>query len=70
MKETNELNKKQSKEQAKDPICGMTISKENALHTELDGKTYYFCGTKCQQRFISGAAAATHEEKSGGCCGS
>lgn len=69
MKETNEPNKNQSKEQAKDPICGMTVDKATSLHTERDGKTFYFCGSKCQQKFVSAPTGVKPEHKGGGCCG-
>ena len=36
---------------AKDPMCGMTVSRANALRLEHDGATYYFCGPGCRERF-------------------
>ena len=37
----------------KDPICGMTVDEATALHAERDGKTFYFCGDHCLQKFLS-----------------
>lgn len=36
----------------KDPVCRMTVSEEQAQHrSEYKGKTYYFCGKGCKERF-------------------
>jgi P-type Cu+ transporter len=36
----------------KDPVCGMEVKPEKAAgKTEHEGKTYYFCGTGCKQKF-------------------
>ncbi len=38
-----------------DPICGMTVRPERAAATSVrDGKTYYFCGVSCKERFDAG----------------
>ncbi len=60
---------KKSKALSKDPICGMTVDEETALHTERDGKTFYFCSDHCRQKFVAAPAVAAPEGKSGGCCG-
>ena len=60
---------KKSKSVTKDPICGMTVNEATALHAERDGKTFYFCGDHCRQKFLSGPAEAQPEGKSRGCCG-
>ena len=40
-----------------DPVCGMTVAAVAAsLHTEWDGKTWYFCGPGCQQAFAADPA--------------
>ena len=36
---------KQSNSVTKDPICGMTVDETTAIHTERDGKTFYFSAT-------------------------
>jgi xanthine dehydrogenase accessory factor len=37
---------------AKDPICGMTVEKSKAKHkVEFKGKTFYFCCAGCKQKF-------------------
>jgi YHS domain-containing protein len=53
----------------KDPICGMTVDQASAIHAERDGKTFYFCGDHCRQKFLSTPAGAKPEAKSKGCCG-
>jgi YHS domain-containing protein len=60
---------KQSKSVTKDPICGMTVDETTAIHAERDGETFYFCSDHCRQKFLSTAAGAKPEGKSGGCCG-
>lgn len=47
---------------ATDPVCRMTISEEKPVpaglkqgaveKAEYKGKTYYFCGKGCKERFI------------------
>ena len=35
-----------------DPVCGMTISPEDAVgHLDYKGQTYYFCAVGCKQKF-------------------
>jgi Cu+-exporting ATPase len=58
----------------KDPVCGMDVEAATAAgRTEYKGKTYYFCGSKCKEKFdltpeqYLGKSAGT--AKSGpGCC--
>ncbi len=59
----------ESKSVTKDPICGMTVDEATAIHTERDGKTFYFCSEHCRQKFLSTPAGAKPEGKSGDCCG-
>lgn len=40
-------------DKAKDPICGMLVSKATALKSERGGRTYYFCSESCKQTFES-----------------
>ena len=36
----------------KDPVCGMNIEPAAAAgRSEQKGQTYYFCGTKCKEKF-------------------
>ncbi|MEM8681430.1 MAG: heavy metal-binding domain-containing protein, partial [Planctomycetota bacterium] len=34
-----------------DPVCGMEVSQGDALCSEHEGVTYYFCSSHCQQKF-------------------
>ncbi len=37
---------------AKDPVCGMTVSKEGAPAKEMyKGHTFYFCSDACKEKF-------------------
>lgn len=60
---------KTSKHETKDPVCGMIVDETSALRVERNGKTFYFCGDSCRQKFLSAPAGAKHEAKSSGCCG-
>lgn len=37
--------------QVVDPVCGMTINRENAVAVTYQGTTYYFCEDVCAQIF-------------------
>ncbi|PJG44279.1 ATPase [Acinetobacter tandoii] len=57
-----------------DPVCGMMVTDLTKPHTEWQGKNYYFCSEKCQQKFIAAPESyvSTEEEKpakASGCCG-
>jgi Cu+-exporting ATPase len=46
-----------SAEKARDPVCGMTVNSAATAHrAEHEGKTYYFCGVGCQQKFAAAPA--------------
>jgi YHS domain-containing protein len=60
---------KESKNVAKDPICGMTVDETTALHAERDGKIFYFCCDNCRKKFLSTPPGTKFEKKSGSCCG-
>jgi Cu+-exporting ATPase len=39
---------------AKDPVCGMTVKiTPQARSASHDGRTYYFCGQRCLEKFVS-----------------
>ena len=48
----------------KDPTCGMEVDEATALQSKRDGKIYYFCSEKCQQKFETMSAGDTTT-----CCG-
>jgi Cu+-exporting ATPase len=60
---------------AKDPVCGMDIETTAATgHTERSGQTYYFCGSKCKEKFDKhpeqyARASAGTSDGGHGCCG-
>ncbi len=51
--EQNEITESlEQKEEARDPICGMTVSIRNTKDkSEFDGKPFYFCCGGCKQTF-------------------
>ena len=36
---------------ATDPVCGMTVNPGEALHSEHEGRPYFFCSAGCQRKF-------------------
>ncbi len=34
-----------------DPVCGMCVDREKGLRTEHEGRTYYFCSSRCRATF-------------------
>ena len=62
------MNPSNTKPEAIDPICGMTVDTITALQAERDGQMAYFCSEHCWQKFLSTPADAKPDEKSRGCC--
>lgn len=58
-----------SKTEATDPICGMIVDTATAIHAELDGKLFYFCGEHCRTKVLAASAGSKQKAKTGGCCG-
>jgi uncharacterized protein len=42
---------------ARDPVCGMAVDPTRALSAVRAGRTYYFCGPGCRDRFEAATAA-------------
>lgn len=59
----------------KDPVCGMEIETAKAAgQTTYVGQTYYFCGSKCKEKFDLSPAqymdkSAAAPKSGHGCCG-
>ena len=57
-----------------DPVCGMDIESATAAgRTEYKGQAYYFCGSKCKEKFDLGpeqylGKTAAKPKSSHGCC--
>lgn len=56
-----------------DPVCGMTIDRDDAIRVEYDGKAYHFCDPACAGIFREeptrwlhavGRGAFAHEHES------
>ena len=46
---------------ATDPVCGMNVViGENTLHAQHAGQTYYFCNSKCREKFTADPARYVH----------
>jgi Cu+-exporting ATPase len=58
----------------KDPVCGMDIETATAAgRTEYKGQTYYFCSSKCKEKFDLNAEqylgkSAVPPKSDYGCC--
>ncbi len=59
----------------KDPVCGMDVETASAAgHTDYKGETYYFCGSRCKERFDSNpeqylGKSAGSPKSAHDCCG-
>ena len=38
-------------EKAKDPVCGMSVVKNEDLKSIFEGNSYYFCSNNCKEQF-------------------
>jgi putative ABC transport system ATP-binding protein len=38
---------------ATDPVCGMSVEREMAISTELEGEVFYFCARGCHDEFLN-----------------
>jgi len=36
-----------------DPVCGMSVERENAVRLEWEGQNYYFCAKGCRDEFAN-----------------
>ncbi|MBS0194797.1 MAG: heavy metal translocating P-type ATPase [Proteobacteria bacterium] len=36
-----------------DPVCGMTVTTASPHHAHLDGRDYFFCATRCREKFLA-----------------
>ena len=41
----------------KDPVCGMYFPKMSGTSAVVDGKTVYFCGEKCREKYLAERSA-------------
>src|SRR3974390_903151 len=47
---------------ARHPVCGMTVSvTPSARHAEQAGHSYYFCSSKCREKFLANPSMYTDE---------
>ena len=40
-------------EMTTDPVCGMAVEREGALHYRWDGTTSFFCSPACRDEFAA-----------------
>ena len=61
-----------TKDETKDPVCGMIIDKEKAAgRSEYKGRIYYFCSSECKEAFDEKPEKYLKEHSgasSHGCC--
>ena len=55
---------------ARDPICGMEVNEDTALHTERHGQTFYFCSDHCRTKFLNEPNSPANQTRTHDCCGS
>jgi YHS domain-containing protein len=46
------MTEKESNSLRTDPVCRMQVEEEEAVTTECDGITYYFCSEGCRDKFL------------------
>jgi len=52
---------------AKDPICGMDVKEQDALHIfHLEHETVYFCSYKCKETYNKQSGKIKKAKKKGG----
>jgi len=44
--------KKATRQEVKDPVCGVQVQVQSSLSEQEDGKQYFFCSEECRQKFI------------------
>ncbi len=47
----------------KDPVCGMTVEPDSALHAERGGQTSYFCSEACRKQWLATPVNARSADK-------
>lgn len=53
-----------SQETPQDPVCGMVVAdRENAPTFHHQGEDYFFCSTRCQQKFVDNPDKYLHPEE-------
>ena len=62
-------------DEAKDPVCGMTVKTAGAKSSVYQGRSYFFCSSACRDKFeaspaqyATAAPAVAHKEHRHGCC--
>jgi P-type Cu+ transporter len=54
---THDGTRRTSADAVRDPVCGMTVAPATAKHrAEHGGRSYFFCGQKCRERFVADPA--------------
>lgn len=38
-------------EKVKDPVCGMSVVKNEDFKSTFEGNSYYFCSSRCKEEF-------------------
>lgn len=51
----------------RDPVCGVYVTREDAVMGKLGGKNIYFCSTECLEKYRQDCTnTSTHAHESGG----
>jgi YHS domain-containing protein len=49
-----------------DPVCGVYVTREDAVIGKLNGERIYFCSKKCLEKYQDSIHTSTHAKESGG----
>ncbi len=53
----------------KDTVCGMQVNETKAtVTTDYKGKTFYFCGSSCKDKFVKEPQKYAEGKSASGCC--
>ena len=49
-----------------DPVCGVYVTREDAVIGKLKGERIYFCSKECLEKYQDTIHTSTHAKESGG----
>lgn len=65
----SQINSQGDKDMTKDTVCGMEVEETKAAATaDYKGKTFYFCGLSCKDKFVKEPKKYAEGTSSASCC--
>ncbi len=47
-----DYSQKEATEMVQDPVCGVYIPKDQAVHIKVNGKDIFFCSKECKNKYL------------------